>query len=333
MNFSFRWRPLLGVALALVTLLPALACGTDPTGPADGGRPLDASRAEGQDGREGPGEPESGPHDDGLSAEHPPTGSDAAVADVGPGELATPDSGAREQHGEQPDRDTVGPDRRSSCGPCRVLHRDSLASKKAIGGQASGGQFTGGGWRSTGWDTRIVYDLRRKVDCGRIRVDISDLNPPAQYKHKREPVDCSKVDCYVHLLAAFEASHGNQHKAVAANESQLEVQATAEGSWRDRKLKLKAGPCAAAGCKGGTQYGVEQNWSRKSTYQLEVRWSPAEVVLFIDGKRQAGIGWKWPAGQPPRPGLRYLFLGRDKNGGGGYLKGPIYSNAVVSVCD
>jgi len=148
-----------------------------------------------------------------------------------------PDAGKGDQQKPPiPDAATI------KCGPCKVEISDSLNTKSATSGVVSGGQFTGSGWRSTSLNARIVYPLKKSLNCGLLEVSVTNFPPPQQYKHKTPTVNCSKVDCYVHFNALFEGAHGNHHKASSGDESQIELQATSEGSDRDKKIKLKEKP-------------------------------------------------------------------------------------------
>lgn len=231
-----------------------------------------------------------------------------------------------------------------TCGACVKVVDDPLDGSTV--GMRNGGSFTAGGWRTNNLNNRIVYDLQREIDCGAYELTVTNFNPPDQYTHRTEPVDCDDVDCYVHFLGWYQGDHGNHHTSANGCESGINVQATGveSGSFeRHRRLKLKSSTFGWAG--GGNSYTPKRSWDPGATYHLEVRWSSTEVVLRVDGVQQAAVQLEWPGdpGFEPSPAhctgpadcrmkLRYFFLGRDHNPAGGYLAGPVYSNVKIYDC-
>lgn len=277
---------------------------------------------------------------------------DSAASDAKGADVAVPGIDAAAPDGP-PQKDVRGPDlpdARSKdqqkpptpdaatikCGPCKVEISDSLYTKSATSGTVSGGQFMGSGWRSTSLNARVVYTLKKSLNCGLLEVSVTNFTPPQQYKHKTATVNCSKVECYVHFISLYEGAHGNPHKASSGGESQIELQATSEGSDKDDKIKLKTAACGwgTSGCGGGNKYTGKYNWNAAHNYQLKIRWTPTKVELSVDNKVTGSIPWSWPAKHPaPLPNLKHVFIGRDQNPGGGYLNGPVYSNLKISRCE
>ncbi len=269
----------------------------------------------------------------------PSTTRDLASMDAAPDDVSTrPDQVSPGDHAA-PDRKTA-PDLKKTpppkCGSCKVSLGGSLASKSATPGAVSGGKFTGAGWQSTSLGSRLVFDMGKPVHCGVLEVQVTQFNPPMQYNHKTAGVNCAKVDCYLHFVSLYEQTHGNHHKASKANETQVALQATSEGSHRDSKIKFKIGACSwnNPACGGGTKYTQKYAWNPAHTYKLKIKWTYTGATFWVDGKQQGHTPWSWPASHAkPTPGLRHIFLGRDKNIAGGYLKGPVYSQLKVQVCN
>lgn len=190
--------------------------------------------------------------------------------------------------------------------------------------------------QTTSWDSRLIYDMGGPINCGEIEVVLTNFHPRPQYVHGSPNWDCNIVDCYVHFVALYEGLHGYHWDASNNNESQISLQATAEGSWRDDMIKLKPVPCNWYDplCASATPYSHSFAWNTSEQYTMKVRWSHSAVQLSINSVHQASQAWSWPPSHPaPYPGLRYLFVGRDHNITGGYLNGPIYQSVTVRRCE
>jgi len=216
------------------------------------------------------------------------------------------------------------------CCPCpsvAVLVDDQLTSAATCSGARNGGSFSDAGWSSSSWDSRIVYDFGQPLDCAALRIDAHPFSPPTQYVH-------NNGGYYLHPLSVYQGSHGTPWTGAGNHEAEIRLQASSDGTFRDKKIKLKTSTGTGAdGWGGGTPGEVYTktawNWNLDHVYRFCLDWNGQEVRLFVDGNQETQAALSYAPEGSPRPALRYLFVGRDKNTAGGWLDGATYSNLRI----
>ena len=220
----------------------------------------------------------------------------------------------------------------------RVLLDDSLeqtCQEQVASRTRSGGQCTEQGWRTRGQNTRLVYELPHRIDCGRLEVEVTTIDPVNQYNHIRGD------DNYVNIVGIYEGDHGNHWTAAHNDETAMAVQVTSEGSFRDERFKFKAGACSwdYEDCEGGNRYLPPQrqqgiDWNLGHHYVMVFEWDRDEVNSYVRGDAGQWHGqtsWSWHQGHPdPRPGLSHIFIGRDRNGSGGWIDGATFIRVTLT---
>jgi hypothetical protein len=211
---------------------------------------------------------------------------------------------------------------------------------------SSGGNYVGAGWRVTGPASQLVFELADPnsagIACGSVTVEFTNFDPLTNLE------GCGSLsECATHFIALYEGDHGNMHTASGQDESQLMVQATCEGMFRDERLLYKGLACSWDHnmCYMNPdhhflppQLGNGIDWTNTvgHHYTVTISWDCQGVTHALSDDHghswNSYSTWDWHGAHPdPRPHLRYLFLGQDDTTGFGNMRVRLTEFVRVTV--
>lgn len=245
--------------------------------------------------------------------------------------------------------DTVLVDERLDDGACNPADPDVKC-------QVNGGSFEGSGWKSDpGAISRLVFDMSQAapqgIPCGHAEFTVTNFDPVTNFNVLGE--------CYVIVLGAYEADHGDHWAAATADQSWIQIKGKTESKCpgvepgafpKENRFKFGAFACswdypecpttAPAYVPDMGEYSIDWKNTLALNYTVSADWDCAGVSYAVtDGTHTwtASGTYAWHAGHTdPQPHIRYVFLGKDHSGGGSFIGDAVYSRLSVvkrSACD
>jgi hypothetical protein len=247
--------------------------------------------------------------------------------------------------------DTVLFDERFDDGAC-----NPEAQNPGVHCATSGGSFSGGGWKTdAGSISRLVFDMSQAVPqgipCGRAEFTVTNFDPVTNFNVLGE--------CYVIVMGAYEADHGEHWAAAGADQSWIQVKGKTEsrcpgvepGSWwKENRFKIGSFACswdypecpskAPDYIPGMNEYSIDWKNTLGLHYTVSTEWDCKGVSYSVSDGTHAWTAageYGWHAGHADaQPHIRYIFLGKDHSGGGSFIGDAVYTRLSVvkrSACD
>jgi len=211
-------------------------------------------------------------------------------------------------------------------------------------GAADQGFIPGVGWEQRNGNARIEYDFGPDgIDQGIIELDVTNFDPTTQL------IGMTGTDDYHNLLTFYEGPSKQHHGCYDNLESCMEIQIVGQDDSdinRDNRVKYLI-TTYGTGCDGPPGHcngkytqprsGIE--WDLSETYHFLIEWELTHARMVVtagsSGARHSVEYDLYWAPESPECTLnfRYFFIGRDEGNYGKPIRGPIWSNLLITSFD